>query len=356
MNFGRRRFWFAGLVGVALFAATLVQADLKSLRQGLAQVDPFWIGMVLAAGALSYLCIAGVLAQLLKEMKHPLKFASVLRITLLACTLNHLMALGGLSGVAAKVYMLAQKKIPASRTLSVAMVHGFLTNTVAVVLIYLGFFFLYSQYKMSRREMGIGGVVLAVAFALTWITVKVIVDGQFRKKAWRISLRVYERVCLMIKKPHWLQRRRADAFFENFDESMNLFMADPRRLWSAASFAVLDWIFMFLCLKGSFLAANHPVDNRTLLVGFSVGIFTGIFSITPASIGVMEGSMAGSFYLMGVDYESALLATLIYRLAYYILPLAVSIPLLRTLSPESTSRGAHEALPERIKETKLPNV
>jgi uncharacterized membrane protein YbhN (UPF0104 family) len=35
--------------------------------------------------------------------------------------------------------------------------------------------------------------------------------------------------------------------------------------------------------------------------------------------------MAGCFYLMGLDYNRALLATLLYRVAYYYLPILISL-------------------------------
>ncbi len=72
-------------------------------------------------------------------------------------------------------------------------------------------------------------------------------------------------------------------------------------------------------------AISMQKDLPLLMVGFSVGLFMSMFSLTPASIGIMEGSMAGAFYWMGLDYESSLLAVLIYRIAYYFVPIAVSI-------------------------------
>ena len=66
-----------------------------------------------------------------------------------------------------------------------------------------------------------------------------------------------------------------------------------------ASLAMFDWLFMFLCLKFSFEAVGNPMDVQVLMVGFSIGLFTGLFSLTPASIGLMEGSMAGCLYLDG---------------------------------------------------------
>ncbi len=321
----RKRFWIAATIGLLVFAYTIKHADLKRLAEHIGDIDLAWAFLALAASGLSYLCIATVLQRLLKGIGSPLHFLSSFKISLLSCTLNYLMAVGGLSGVAAKVYLLSREKIPPSKTLSISMVHGFLTNTVAVVFIYLGFFFLYSEYKMGVREKEAGIVILLVAFLLTWITIQTIVHERFRKWLWRLLLRIAGSVARAFKHPHWINEDRADAFFENFNESMNLLMRKAGILLAPATFALLDWCLMFLCLKFSFCAVHYPVDNQTLLVGFSVGIFTSLFSLTPASIGLMEGSMAGSFYLMGLDYEYALLATLIYRIAYYFLPILVSI-------------------------------
>jgi uncharacterized protein (TIRG00374 family) len=265
------------------------------------------------------------LHRLLRSMGHSLPFATSFRISLVSCTVNYAMAIGGLSGVAAKVYLLAKENIPPSKTLSISMVHGFLTNTVAVILIYLGFFFLYSEYKLSTREKEVGFIILLIAFLLSWITVQTIIHESFRKKLWQVCLWMVVFISRKLRHPQWVNQERAQAFFENFNENLNIIMKNSAILLAPAMYALLDWVLMFYCLKCSFLAIRYPVDNMTLLVGFSVGIFMTLFSLTPASIGVMEGSMAASFYLMGLDYDRALLATLIYRFAYFFLPIMISL-------------------------------
>ena len=332
----RKRFWFAALIGLFILYYTIKQADLRKLVEDFQDVDLFWGFMVLVTSALSYSCIAAVLHRLLKNMERVLPFYVTFQIALLSCTMNYLMALGGLSGVAAKVYLLSREKIPPSNTLSISMVHGFLTNTVAVVFIYLGFFFLYSNYKMNTRQMEFGIVILFVAFILTWLTIQILVHESFRKRLWRWIMWLSEAVPQKFRRPRWLQKDRAMGFFENFNESMNLLVRNARMLTAPAAYALMDWLLMFLCLKCSFLAAHYPVDNSSLLVGFSVGIFATLFSLTPASIGLMEGSMAGSFYLMGLDYDRALMATLIYRLAYYVLPIFVSLFYYKRFFPTRT--------------------
>jgi glycosyltransferase 2 family protein len=321
----RKRFLLAGFLGLCILFYTIKQADLSLLVTNIKDIHLFWGPLVILTSVSSYACIAAVLHRLLRSMGHAIPFAASFRISLVSCTLNYVMTIGGLSGVAAKVYLLAKERIPPSNTLSISMVHGFLTNTVAVIFIYLGFFFLYSEYKLSAREKEAGIFVLLIAFLLSWITIQTIIHESFRKKLWQFCLWAVMFLGRKLHRPQWLKEERAQAFFSNFNNSLNEIMRNSSILLAPALYALLDWTLMFLCLKCSFLAIRYPVDNMTLLVGFSVGIFLNLFSLTPASVGLMEGSMAACFYLMGLDYNSALLATLIYRVAYYYLPILISL-------------------------------
>ncbi|MFZ2445430.1 MAG: lysylphosphatidylglycerol synthase transmembrane domain-containing protein [Syntrophobacteraceae bacterium] len=321
----RKRFWFAAIIGLTVLFYTIKHADLQKLARHLGDISPLWAVAILASAFVSYACVGGVLQRLLTGIGHPLSFSSCFKISLLSCTLNYLMSVAGLSGVAAKVYLLSREKIPPSNTLSISIIHGFLTNTIAVIFIYLGFFYLYSGHQLTGRSREAGIAVLLVAFVMTWLTIQTVVHEAFRKKLWRIAIKVVTGACAKIGKPHWINVERAEAFFENFNESLNMIMRNAGILLVPASLALLDWLTMFLCLKFSFIAINYPVSNQTLMVGFSIGLFMSLFSLTPASIGLMEGGMAGSFYLMGLDYDYALLGTLIYRVAYYFLPIVASI-------------------------------
>jgi hypothetical protein len=352
--FRRKRFWLAAALGVTILIFTFQHANLPSFLNNLRNIRWGWASLVLACSTASYLFIGAVLHRLLQISNQPLRFSTVMQISLISCTLNYLMALGGLSGVAAKVYMLSKKRIPASKTLSISMVHGFLTNTVAIILIFFGFFFLYSKHKLSSRELGVGILILLFAFGMTWVTIQVIVDAGFRRRLWRVLIQVTMAVSRRLRHQHWVHPEKAEAFFVNFDNSIGLLSSNARMLLGPAGYGFLDWLCMFFTLKCAFLAANYPVSNQTLLVGFSVGIFASLFSLTPASLGIMEGSMAGSFYLMGCDYERALLATLVYRLVYFILPMFVSAFFYRQFFPSSMPTDTQLRLAPLMEPDQLP--
>ncbi|MDR3568946.1 MAG: lysylphosphatidylglycerol synthase transmembrane domain-containing protein [Syntrophobacteraceae bacterium] len=332
----RKRFWVAALFGVLILFYTVRQANFHKFVEHFGDIDPFWAAMVVASAFLSYVCIAGVLKKLLGGISLPISFGSCLKISLLSNTLNSLMSVAGLSGVAAKVYLLSREDIPPSNTLSVSIIHGFLTNTIAVLFIYLGFFYLYSKHQITDLDQVVFGVlILLVAFLLTLVTIQTIIHEGFRTRLWNVGLRIATALCTKIGKPHWIKRERAEAFFQNFTGSLNTIMNNRGVLLAPATLALFDWLFMFLCLKFSFIAIGYPVDNKTVMVGFSVGLFISMFSLTPASIGLMEGSMAWTFYQMGQDYDLALLAILIYRIAYYFIPIGVSLLFLKRFFPDT---------------------
>lgn len=320
----RMRFWIAALAGGALLLFVLMRADFAVLAQMIHEVEPFWALMAVGTSTVSYVFMGAVLFELLKSLEHGRPLALVLSISLVSSCVNYLMPAGGLSGLALKVYLLSHQRIPPSQTLSISMVHGFLTNTVAVLLIYLGFFYLYGHAQIHAKQLGIAAVVLGTALVFTWVSFQILISPSFRRRAWNIGVRAAYRLAALLRKPQWIFPRKAEAFFQNFDESMTLMMQKTSRLILPLVYAALDWLFMFLCLQYSFQAIRCPITLNELAVGFSVGIFAGLFSITPVSLGMMEGSMAGAFFLLGKDYNQALLAVLLYRLAYYWLPLGVS--------------------------------
>ena len=70
---------------------------------------------------------------------------------------------------------------------------------------------------------------------------------------------------------------------------------------------------------------NHPVSPGLVVVGFAVGIVLSLVSFVPGGLGVMEGSMTAVFSSLGVPWENAFLAVVIFRVAYYVLPLLLSV-------------------------------
>ena len=83
------------------------------------------------------------------------------------------------------------------------------------------------------------------------------------------------------------------------------------------------------------------------MAGFAVGMMATLIPILPGGLGAMELAMTAVYAQMGIDWDAALMATLIYRVVYYILPGIVSIFIYWGLQLSATpyrplKGGAHE--------------
>ncbi len=73
------------------------------------------------------------------------------------------------------------------------------------------------------------------------------------------------------------------------------------------------------------MAVGVRIPIGILLAGFALGMVTTLIPILPGGLGAMELAMTGVFTQMGIDWEAALMASLIYRFAYYIIPGIISV-------------------------------
>ena len=96
-------------------------------------------------------------------------------------------------------------------------------------------------------------------------------------------------------------------------------------------FIALDWFLMLATLYAAFYCVAEPVPMHIVVIGFSTGVFLSIINLVPGGLGIMEGSMAAVFASFGVPLESAIIATIIFRVSYYVLPLTLTMLFFRQM-------------------------
>ena len=110
-----------------------------------------------------------------------------------------------------------------------------------------------------------------------------------------------------------------------------------------------DWFLMLATLYTAFRCVGQAVPMHIVVIGFSTGILLSVVNLVPGGLGIMEGSMAAVFSGLGVPLESAVVATVIYRVSYYIIPLLVTLLFFRGMIPAGAipSSFDHPPSPER---------
>lgn len=116
------------------------------------------------------------------------------------------------------------------------------------------------------------------------------------------------------------------AYVSAVDESINSFHGglrdihqDRSGLAKATLFSYLGWVFDILAIYMIFLSIgeNH-IHISVLIISYTISMISGWLPLfLPGGLGIVDGTMALLFYYGGVPWETAVLATLLYRLASY---------------------------------------
>lgn len=329
---GRHRTWVtvAVLFGVAVLAFVVTRSDLRQLRETARGVVPILLLLPAIATVGSYCTMARSYQGIAAAAGHPVPFGDMLRITVVANTANYLVAAGGLSGFALRMYLFVRRGLPAGSAVLVSLVQTLLTNLALLVFVIAGFVLLLASHALVGRDLLVAAVLLGAFSAGVLLTTLLIVRRGWRRRVLLVTTIVVHRAWRRIARRRAPRRLALLRFQRNLNVGLDFLLDRPHEMLAPTAYIVLDWAFTLLVLYAAFVAIGHPVQLSYVIAGFAVGMFASIVSLVPAGLGVLEGSMAAVFATLDVPLERAVVAVLIFRAAYYGLPLLASLVLARS--------------------------
>jgi uncharacterized protein (TIRG00374 family) len=134
---------------------------------------------------------------------------------------------------------------------------------------------------------------------------------------------------------HFFVRRDITPFLSNLDDSLTLGVTSirdrPLVLVLSVGLLAVDWTSAVVVLGFCFGALGGSLNPGVLLTGFAIGISAGNLSMVPGGLGVQEASMAGIYALLGVSFEQAVAASILFRIVYDFIPFFISLVFYRQL-------------------------
>jgi len=91
--------------------------------------------------------------------------------------------------------------------------------------------------------------------------------------------------------------------------------------WQALVYSAGNWLLDLTALLLALAAVGAEPRASVVLLAYVVAAFLGMIPITPGGLGFVEAGLLGTLSLAGIGTDQALLATLVYRLAGYWLPI-----------------------------------
>lgn len=337
---GHRSALFAAALtlGVALLVLLVVWADGRELIRTVREIDPWILGVPILLTLLSYVAMSRSYQGIADAAECRLPFRDWLRITLVSNTANYLVTSAGLSGFAVRMYLLRQQGVVSNRAVLISLVQTFLTNITLLFFIVLGFAAVVLRGTLGRPAL-VAATVLVLLFAgsLGWAVVLTF-HRQLRRRTLFFVADAGHRILRRIG-PRWTPGRvRLWRFQHNLNASFEFLFARKGRILAPTGWILIDWVLTLAILWSGFWAIGHPISPQLVVIGFAVGILVSLVSLVPGGLGVMEGTMAVVFVGLGVPREKAVVAALIFRFAYYVVPLVMSLFLFHGLM----MRTAHD--------------
>jgi uncharacterized protein (TIRG00374 family) len=336
---------WAFVLGLAAFGAIFLFADPRELWAVLARADPWLLTLPVLCMIASYLTMARSYQGIAIAAGCPVSLIDMLKITFVANSMNYLVATGGLSGFAVRMYFFSRLGMASQTAVVVSLAQTFLTNCTLLAFVLVGFAYVFTSHTLQGSALVATTVllVLAIVFAL-FASLLLLHPGLRRRTLFWIA-----------QAAHWILHRvtphRAPPrthiwrYQFNLNRGISFLLSRKRAMVEPLLYIIADWLLTMLILYTSFLSVQYRIEFAEVIVGFAVGIVLSFASLIPGGLGVMEGSMAAVFASMGVPFETAVVAVLLFRVSYYLLPLLISLFFLHGMFVQGTTLSKELAEP-----------
>lgn len=275
--------------------------------------------------ALSYLCLSGAFVLISRTMGIRILWPDVFRIGILSATLDNILAFGGFAGHSLRVLLMQREQTPAGKVMATSLLHSYFNAIILASIFPIGLVYVLVTYSLPVYNE----VILIVSTSAFIIGLAIAALLLFKSTLRRWILNKIDRLwCFAFK-------RNITSFLDAFDTAMSdgltAMRGRPIVLVLPLGLIIIQWVVTVAGLWFCFSALGASFGLGSLLTGFSVGISAGNVAMIPAGLGVQEASMSGVYAIFGTPFEQAVLASLLFRILYDIIPFVVSLPFYRHL-------------------------
>lgn len=241
------------------------------------------------------------------------------KVSFITVALNNLIQAGGVAGYSVRILLLKTKKVGAEEILSASLFHSYLNLLVIIIFLPFSFTFLWLSEKFTTKtEIILGLAVLISVLLFVFFTLLFVYHG-FRFKC-------ANAICNTVNR---ITKKDFGATFNDLHIALTNGIELVKKRKSQMVWLILvlliDWACTLSVLWLSFKTLGITMTPGVMLTGLFIGVVAGQVSVIPGGIGVQEGSSAGIYSLLGIPFGIAIIALILYRFIYYIVPFLVAM-------------------------------
>lgn len=334
------------LLSVGVLAVLIYQAK-DSFVKIWQTVQTKYLFLSVLSSVLIYVSMGMSLYEVLRIMGRRIGKSAAIGIALVSTTVNYAVSSLGASGFALRAHLLNRRRVPFGTCVTASIVITVLLYFVLAIIILQGSVLMLFHSSATPVQLLKNFILIVIMCAVCAAVTAFLFNDAWRYKSIRKLFRWINKFLFHVFGA-LIPKARYDDFMDQLDEGIALIHKKKKKMTWTIVYVCADWLFTILVLFFAFRAVGVHIAAGVLVAGFAIGMVTTLIPILPGGLGAMELAMTAVYAQMGIDWDAALMATLIYRVVYYVLPGMVSIFIywgLQLSSPPRSSKRkgvAHE--------------
>lgn len=308
-------------VGVIAFMVYQAKDSFVKIWQS---VQTGFLFLSILSSVLIYVAMGLSLYEVLRVMGRRINKGAAIGIALVSTTVNYVVSSFGASGFALRAHLLNRRRVPFGTCVTASIVITVLLYFVLAIIILQGSVLMLFNSSATTMQLLKNFSLILVMCAVCVVVTAFLFNDEWRSKWLRKTFRLMNKVLYHVFRA-LIPKGKYDDFMDQLDEGIDLIHKKKNKMTGAIIYVCADWLFTILVLYFAFRAVGVHISSGVLVAGFAVGMVTTLIPLLPGGLGAMELAMTAVYAQMGIDWDAALMATLIYRVVYYILPGIVSI-------------------------------
>ena len=331
-----------GIIGLLVYQAK--DSFIKIWRE----VSTKYLFLSLLSSVLIYVAMGMSLYEVLRIMGRKIGRGAAVGIALVSTTVNYVVSSLGVSGFALRAHLLNRRRVPFGMCVTASIVITVLLYFVLAIIILQGSVLMCINSSATTMQLVKNFILIVVMCVICAAVTAFLFNNEWRSKWVRRIFRLINKVLFHVFRA-LIPKGRYDDFVDQLDEGIDLIHKKKKKLTWTIIYVCADWLFTILVLYFAFRAVGVHITAGVLVAGFAVGMVTTLIPLLPGGLGAMELAMTAVYAQMGINWDAALMATLIFRVVYYILPGIVSIFIYWGLQlSESPRSRKNKRLPGKI--------
>ena len=313
------------IVMVAMIGLIFVVVDWNRIRAALMQASWKPIPFALAATVASYTCISLSFALVSRLMGVKMHLGDLAVVGFVSVVLNHLVSGGGAAGYSVRFMLMHRHGVSMREVVAISVLHFLLTSLMMIAMLPVSLLYLGLNASLSQTTAILLTVSALLIVLATLLAIGLVFWGTMRTRVVRVLAKAtYALVHRDVKEP-------LERFASTIALGTQAMREQPLSMLLIVMLIIVDWAFSLMALWFCFQAFDTTLSLGQSISGFVIGTVAGVASLLPGGLGIQEASMAGIFALFSVPFETAVLASVLYRAVYSIIPYLVSLGFYRQI-------------------------